>query len=62
MLIASAVWLMHKTSDLYSEVRMLGKRVTEAAELLSAIQLPEDRESTLEAANRSGNRLEREGN
>lgn len=39
-LVSYAVWLAHKTSDLYSEVRMLGRRVEEAGELLGAIQLP----------------------
>ncbi len=38
--VSYAVWLAHKTSDLYSEVRMLGKRAEEAGELLGRIQLP----------------------
>ncbi len=35
-----AVWLAHKASDLYSEVRMLGTRAEEAGELLGRIQMP----------------------
>ncbi len=42
--VSYAVWLAHKTSDLYSEVRMLGRRVDEAGELLGAIQLPASRD------------------
>lgn len=38
--VSYAVWLAHKASDLYSEVRMLGKRAEEAGELLGRIQLP----------------------
>ena len=38
--VSYAVWLAHKTSDLYSEVRMLGRRAEEAGELLGKIQLP----------------------
>ena len=38
--VSYAVWLAHKTSDLYSEVRMLGKRAEEASELLGRIALP----------------------
>lgn len=38
--VSYAVWLMHKASDLYSEVRMLGRRADEATELLARIQLP----------------------
>lgn len=35
-----AVWLSHKASDLFSEVRMLGQRAEEASELLGRITLP----------------------
>ncbi len=42
--VSYAVWLAHKTSDLYSEVRMLGRRVEEAGELLGRIQLPASRD------------------
>lgn len=38
--VSYAVWLAHKVSDLYSEVRMLGQRAEEAGELLGRIQLP----------------------
>lgn len=38
--VSYAVWLAHKMSDLYSEVRMLGQRVEEAGELLGRIKLP----------------------
>ncbi len=38
--VSYAVWLAHKASDLYSEVRMLGQRAEEAGELLGRIQLP----------------------
>ena len=37
--VSYAVWLAHKASDLYSEVRMLGRRAEEAGELLGRIQL-----------------------
>ncbi len=39
-LVSYAVWLAHKVSDLYSEVRMLGQRAEEVGELLGRIQLP----------------------
>lgn len=38
--VSYAVWLAHKASDLFSEVRMLGQRAEEAGELLNRIQLP----------------------
>lgn len=38
--VSYAVWLAHKVSDLFSEVRMLGQRAEEAGELLNRIQLP----------------------
>ncbi|MEO7588554.1 MAG: hypothetical protein ABIS84_11070 [Arachnia sp.] len=38
--VSYAVWLSHKVSDLYSEVRMLGQRAEEAGELLGRLQLP----------------------
>lgn len=41
--VSYGVWLAHKVSDLYSEVRMLGQRATEAGELLGRIQLPSGR-------------------
>lgn len=38
--VSYAVWLAHKASDLYGEVRMLGRRLDEAAALLDAVRLP----------------------
>lgn len=38
--ISYAVWLAHKASDLFSEVRMLGRRLDEAAALLGSIEVP----------------------
>lgn len=48
--ISYAVWLAHKASDLYSEVRMLGRRAEEASELLARIELPAERTTTLDGA------------
>ena len=36
-----AVWLWHKTSDLLSELAMLGTRAEELADVLSQLRLPE---------------------
>ncbi|MFV0428501.1 MAG: hypothetical protein ACK5KO_03595 [Arachnia sp.] len=41
MVIAYAVWLAHKLSDLFSELEMLGTRAQEAADLLNRLQLPQ---------------------
>lgn len=38
--ISYAVWLAHKASDLFSEMRMLGRRFEEAATLLGSIEVP----------------------
>ncbi|MDO5735395.1 MAG: hypothetical protein Q4P15_02860 [Propionibacteriaceae bacterium] len=38
--VSYAVWLAHKASDLFSEVRMVGRHAEEAGELLGRIQLP----------------------
>ncbi|MCC2593164.1 hypothetical protein LKO27_07035 [Tessaracoccus sp. OS52] len=46
--VSYAVWLAHKASDLYSEVRMLGRRAEEAAELVGRLQLSTDRTTTLD--------------
>ena len=46
--IAYALWLAHKASDLYSEVRMLGRRATEAGDLLASIKLPEQTATRLD--------------
>ena len=40
MLIAYAVWLAHKTADVFSELRMLGKQTEQLAELLAEIRVP----------------------
>jgi hypothetical protein len=41
MLISYAVWLAHKTSDLFSELDMLAVRASELSELVSQIRVPE---------------------
>ena len=41
MLICYAVWLAHKTSDLFSELDMLAVRAGELADLVSQIKVPE---------------------
>jgi hypothetical protein len=41
MLISYAVWLAHKTSDLFSELDMLAVRASELADLLGQIEVPE---------------------
>ena len=38
---AYALWLWHKTTDLFSELDMLGVRAGELAELMGQIRLPE---------------------
>ncbi len=40
MLVAYAVWLMHKASDLMSEFGQLGARAGELADLVAQIQPP----------------------
>ncbi|PIF01503.1 MAG: hypothetical protein CR979_02210 [Propionibacterium sp.] len=37
VLIAYAIWLWHKASDVYSEIQMLSKRTEELADLLAQI-------------------------
>lgn len=39
-LVAYAVWLAHKASDLFAEMRVLGKRLGDIAELLGNIEIP----------------------
>lgn len=39
MLISYGVWLAHKASDLYSELKMLGRRGEELAALLEGLNL-----------------------
>lgn len=43
MVVSYAVWLLHKASDLFSELEMLGQRAEELADLLAQIRpaLPE---------------------
>jgi hypothetical protein len=41
MLICYAVWLAHKTSDVWSEVSMLADRADELAQLVGQIRVPE---------------------
>jgi hypothetical protein len=38
--VSYAVWLVHKASDLMSEVAMVGKRAEELAALVGQIKLP----------------------
>lgn len=38
--VSYGVWLVHKASDLFSELRMLGTRAGELADLVSRVQLP----------------------
>jgi hypothetical protein len=44
MLISYAVWLAHKTSDLFSELDMIAVRAGELADLLGQISVPESPE------------------
>jgi hypothetical protein len=41
MVICYAVWLAHKSSDVWSEVSMLADRADELAELVGQIRVPE---------------------
>jgi hypothetical protein len=41
MLISYAVWLAHKTSDVFNELEMLAVRADELAQLASQIRIPE---------------------
>jgi hypothetical protein len=43
MLIAYAVWLAHKASDVFSEVQVLAERGDQLAGLLGQIQPPDSR-------------------
>jgi hypothetical protein len=40
MLVSYGVWLAHKAADVMSEVRMVGERVAELADLLAQVQIP----------------------
>ena len=44
-LIAWAVWLWHKASDLFSEFEMLGRRADELGEIVGRLSLPQGPES-----------------
>ncbi|GAB3925194.1 hypothetical protein GCM10011575_05110 [Microlunatus endophyticus] len=41
MLVAYAVWLAHKASDVFAELRVLGQRTARLADLAAQIQVPE---------------------
>jgi hypothetical protein len=41
MLISYAVWLAHKTSDVFSELSMLGERANELMALAAQVGVPE---------------------
>lgn len=41
MLAAYAIWLAHKTSDLYAELKVLSDRGGQLAQVASQIQVPE---------------------
>ena len=40
MLVSYGVWLAHKAADVMSEVRMVGERVAQLADLLAQVQIP----------------------
>ena len=40
MLVCYAVWLAHKTADVWSELTVLGDRTAKMADLLSQIEIP----------------------
>lgn len=41
MLVAYAIWLAHKTSDLYAELKVLSDRGGQFARIAAQIQVPE---------------------
>lgn len=41
MVVCYAVWLAHKASDLFSEIRMLGTRAQELSALLERVKIPD---------------------
>ena len=41
MLVAYAIWLAHKASDVFAEVKVLGKRADEFLQITSQIEVPE---------------------
>ncbi len=47
MLVCFTVWLAHKASDLFAELRVLGERAGQGAELLSRIEVPDSGDRAL---------------
>ena len=41
MLVAYGIWLAHKASDVFAELKVLGQRTGKLAELAARIQVPE---------------------
>ena len=41
MLVGYAIWLAHKASDVYAELKVLGKRADRLMEITSRIEVPE---------------------
>ncbi|HEY9264540.1 MAG TPA: hypothetical protein VIP98_07670 [Microlunatus sp.] len=41
MLVAYAIWLAHKASDVFGELKVLGKRGEQLLEIASQIEIPE---------------------
>ena len=41
MLVGYAIWLAHKASDVFGELKVLGKRSEQLLEIASRIQIPE---------------------
>jgi len=41
MLVAYGVWLAHKASDVFAELKVLGRRTGQLAELAAQVQVPE---------------------
>ena len=41
MVVAYAIWLAHKASDVFAELKVLGQRTGKLAALAAQIQLPE---------------------
>lgn len=46
MLVCFGVWLAHKASDLFAELRVLADRAGQGAELLGRIEVPDGRPSS----------------
>lgn len=41
MVVAYAIWLAHKAADVFAELRVLGRRTGQLADLAAQIQLPD---------------------